>query len=41
MHKQLQANVAFYARTLESTGGALAWEEYKVYLFMFTWLNEV
>ena len=41
MHTQLQANIKFYARTLESTGGALAWEKCKVYLLMFTWINGI
>lgn len=41
MHQQLQENVGFYARTLESTGGALAWEKCKVYLFMFVWINGI
>ena len=41
MHKQLQVNVKFYARTLESTGGALAWEKCKVYLLMFVWVNGI
>ena len=41
MHQQLQANVSFYARTLESTGGALAYEKCKVYLLMFVWINGI
>ena len=41
MYKQLEANIGFYGRTLESTGGALAWEKCKAYLIMFLWLNGV
>ena len=41
MHLQLQENVGFYGRTLESTGGALAWEKCKAYLLMFVWINGV
>ena len=41
MHQQLQANVAFYARTLESTGGALTWEKCKVYLLVFVSINGI
>ena len=41
MRQQLQANIGFYGRTLESTGGALAREKCKAYLIMFLWVNGV
>ena len=41
MRQQLHANIGFYGRTLESTGGALAWEKCKAYLIMFVWVNGV
>ena len=41
MHQQLQENIGFYCRTLESTRGALAREKRKAYLIMSLWINGV
>ena len=41
IHQQLQANIGFYGRALESTGGALTWEKCNAYLIMFLWVNAV
>ena len=41
MHAQLEANIGFYGRTLESTGGALAWEKCKACLIMFLWIDGI